>query len=204
MNAYELVRPDGSGSGIWECGECHTPHAGVTRGGKPDSQWNREAAEKCCVPPICRYCGQPTERDSSGRFPFWHERCLPKFEPEPPHPSMANPNARLLYEKMAALSEAGFFAGWIMGNEYSLWEILQGGKPAEYGITRISAEDLEELRALSQQAGGWIWTGPARTFTPQLVPFDRWPEILANAPQELISEIRADVEDLEGLQDPED
>lgn len=26
MNSYELLRPDGTGTGIWSCGECHKPH----------------------------------------------------------------------------------------------------------------------------------------------------------------------------------
>jgi hypothetical protein len=31
MNGYELLRPDGTGSQVWACGECHKPHM-VTQG----------------------------------------------------------------------------------------------------------------------------------------------------------------------------
>ena len=97
MNSYELLRPDGTGTGIWSCGECHKPHLVATRAGKPASDSNRRFAEECCAPRNCRYCGQITDRDWGGQFRREHEECIPRYEPVPPHPSMTNPYARLLY-----------------------------------------------------------------------------------------------------------
>ncbi len=173
MNCYELLRPDGAATGIWACGECHRPHAISWKGRMPASDTNRESAERCCVPRDCRYCGRPTEKDVFGDYEWAHEECIPKIEPKPAHPSMANPYARLLYQKMSAISEDCWCAGWLMGNEYTLWELIHS-ENHDYRWRNVSGQDLEELRVLSEHAGGWIWTGPAHEFTPQLLPFDAW------------------------------
>ncbi len=67
-------------------------------------------------------------------------------------------------------------AGWLSGNEYALWEILHGDRH-EYGWGDVRYEDLEELRILSEHARGWIWTGPDKEYTPQLVTFAEWESI---------------------------
>jgi hypothetical protein len=139
----------------------------------PASDTNRESAARCCVPRDCRYCGRPTEKDVFGDYDWAHEGCIPKLEPEPAHPSMANPYARLLYQKMSAISEDCWCAGWTTGNEYALWELVHS-ENHDYGWCSVSEQDVEELRVLSEHAGGWIWTGPAHEFTPQLLPFDAW------------------------------
>lgn len=177
MNGYELLRPDGSGAGIWACAECDRPHAIAWRGSKPASELNQKAANECCAPRNCRYCGEVTTRNRGGQYSWAHDECVPKYEPEPPHPSMASPYARLLYQKMSSISEDFWCAGWMRGNEYMLWSILHGDMH-NYGWGRAPYEDLEELRALSAQAGGWIWSGSADAFTPQLVSFEVWRSIL--------------------------
>ncbi len=180
MNSYELLRPEGTGSGVWACGECHKPHMVAWRANKPVADFNREAAEECCALRNCRYCGRPTERDWDGQFQWAHVGCVPKYEPPPPHPSMANPFARLLYKKMSDISEECWRAGWMSGNEYALWAILHGDRHA-YGAGNVAYEDLEELSILSEHAYGWIWTGPARAYTPQLVTFAQWDALFAEA-----------------------
>jgi hypothetical protein len=113
-----------------------------------------------------------------GQFRREHEECIPRYEPVPPHPSMTNPYARLLYQKMSAISEDSWCAGWLSGNEYALWEILHGDRH-EYGWGDVRYEDLEELRILSEHARGWIWTGPDKEYTPQLVTLEEWESIRA-------------------------
>ena len=192
MKSYELLGQQSIGSGIWACGECHKPHLIATKANKPVSDMNRKAAEECCAPRNCRYCGQITERDSSGQFRWAHEACIPKCEPKPPHPSMANPYARLLYKKMSEFSEDCWCAGWMMGNEYALWKILHGDRH-DYGWGGIAYEDLEELRLLSEHANGWIWTGPQKEYSPQLVTFTEWESILAtggSTVDDLVSELQ--------------
>ena len=43
----------------------------------------------------------------------------------------------------------------------------------------VRYEDLEELRILSEHARGWIWTGPDKEYTPQLVTLVEWESIRA-------------------------
>ena len=192
MNSYELVRPDGTGTGVWACGACNKVHLVAQRANVPVSDLNREFAEKCCVPRNCRYCGEQTDRDLFGEYGWAHETCIPKYEVAPPHPSMANPFARLLYQKMSAISQDCWAAGWMMGNEYALWDALHGASH-RYGWSHISYEELEELRVLSELAGGWIWTGPPRTYTPQFVSFEIWKSIVESVDESLADEIGLDV-----------
>ena len=180
MNSYELLRPDGTGTGVWACGKCQKPHVVAWRANKPVAESNKKAADGCCAPRNCHYCGQPTERDWSGQFQWAHDGCVPKYEPPPPHPSMASPFARLLYEKMSAISEDMWCAGWLSGNEYALWRILHSDSH-EYGLGLVAYADLEELRVLSEHANGWIWTGRGMEHTPQLVPFAQWHALFAEA-----------------------
>ena len=178
MNSYELVRPAGTGSGIWACGECHKPHSIAWQANKPVANINKASADECCRPRNCRYCGKPTELDASGQFQREHAKCIPIFNPPPAHPSMDNPYARLLRQKMSEISEDCWAAGWLVDNEFTLWEILQGER-IDYGGFAVGHGDREELRVLSQLANGWIWTGPDGKFTPQLVSFGEWHSIIA-------------------------
>ena len=95
-------------------------HLIAWRADKPVADLNKKAADECCAPRNCHYCGQPTERDWSRQYQRVHDSCATKYEPPPPHPSMANPFARLLYEKMSAISGDVWCAGWLWGNEHAL------------------------------------------------------------------------------------
>jgi hypothetical protein len=81
---------------------------------------------------------------------------------------------------MSDISQEGYAGGWVLDNEFALWRMLQGGDP-RYGRYVVTAGDLEELRLLSEQAGGWIWTGGDDAGTTQLVPFQAWRAIAARA-----------------------
>ncbi|MBK5290652.1 MAG: hypothetical protein JJE04_03025 [Acidobacteriia bacterium] len=80
----------------------------------------------------------------------------------------------------------------MMGNEYDF------GTPCTEtaigtGGSHISYEELEELRVLSEPAGGWIWTSPPRTYTPQFVSFEIWESIFESVDETLADEIGLDV-----------
>jgi hypothetical protein len=171
VQSYPLLRPDGAESGVWACGACHRAHAQTRRNALPETEANRTRAEQCCVPRTCRICGRPTERDVLGDHAGVHLECLPA--PAPPHATMTGPWARLLYRRMSDISEEGYAAGWRIGLEFALWRMLQGGD-RRYGQTVVSADDLEELRLLSERAGGWIWTDRDGSDQPQLVPWEVW------------------------------
>lgn len=81
---------------------------------------------------------------------------------------------------MSVISKGFWCAGWMLDNEFALWEILHGDRH-EYGAGVVTDEDLEELRVLSGHANGWIWTGRGRELTPQLVTFAQSKTLFAEA-----------------------
>ena len=101
--------------------------------------------------------------------------------PNPPHHPSLTASARLLYIKMATLSQQFLGAGWIRANEYALWEALHSDLH-EFGFGCLTTRDIKVLRRLSQRANGWIWTGPEGEFVPHLVSFEEWAEIYRNRP----------------------
>lgn len=174
------MRPDLTGTGVWACGACDkVHHLGSRRADERASNTNREYAEKCCMLRTCLFCGEVTDRGPSGQYDCSHEKCIPKYEPKPPHPSMAKPFARLLYQKMSAISEDYWAACWISRNEFRLWEALQGATH-RYGMSEIPGSDLDELRVLSEAAGGWIWTENSEQ-TEQLVLLEVWKSLFEGA-----------------------
>lgn len=170
LPAYELLMPDGSGSGVWACGNCHEVHMAGNSGSQKHGEWNREKAERCCV---CNYCGGFLDRTKEV-VGVGHAKCsddayalsrqetaakkaasthVPIGEPIPPETE--NPWPCLLYRKMSDISEEHWCAGWTIGNEFSLWDILQA-RGGEYGALAVEAGDIETLRVFSEKAGGWI------------------------------------------------
>ena len=65
------------------------------------------------------------------------------------------PEAQELAQYMSALSEQAYDAGWMSGLELELWDAVVNG-PREYGRLSITNEHIDELRRLSDVAGGWI------------------------------------------------
>lgn len=58
---------------------------------------------------------------------------------------------RSLAEAMSAISEARWYAGWLSGLEFTLWECLQ-----DAGVNFLTIEETHNLRNLSEACGGWI------------------------------------------------
>jgi hypothetical protein len=81
---------------------------------------------------------------------------------------------------MSDISEDGYAAGWRIGHEFALWRMRHGGD-RRYGQVVVSDETIEELRLLSERAGGWIWTDRESSDEVQLVPFDTWQAVVARA-----------------------
>lgn len=54
------------------------------------------------------------------------------------------------------ISEDYYAAGWCVGIEYQIWEILEGASRL-LGLGELTDDDVEQLRVLSERAGGW-WT----------------------------------------------
>ena len=65
------------------------------------------------------------------------------------------PAQRKLAEYMSHLSERAYYAGWIDGLEYALWESLIGER-TQYGRLAVTDEHRMRLRQLSGECGGWV------------------------------------------------
>lgn len=83
-----------------------------------------------------------------------------------------------LVQVMRDISEECWCAGWLMGLEYSLWEVLQSG-PSEFGMGEIGHVCLAELRRLHEKAGGW-WRWDDEAGGEMFVPTKEWEELYAN------------------------
>jgi len=56
---------------------------------------------------------------------------------------------------MSELSEEAYYAGWMRGLEYALWEALIGHR-REYGCLDITDDHRTRLRQLSDECDGWV------------------------------------------------
>ncbi len=61
----------------------------------------------------------------------------------------------LLANYMSHISERCYYAGWIQGLEYILWNALLHGEK-KYGQANISQNDIEILKDLSNATNSWI------------------------------------------------
>ena len=77
---------------------------------------------------------------------------------------------RLLRSKMSELSEELYCAGWCHGIEYVLWDNVTGSRDK---LDKVNSKDVEELRQLSGDAGGWfVWDG--QQHDARFVPMHEW------------------------------
>lgn len=92
---------------------------------------------------------------------------------------------RFLTDRMAAISEDCYCAGWMTGLEYVLWEMVTDPNfPRHWGQGDVSEQDIESLKLQSDRIGGWIYwrddeTDPELTHRQEewgetFVPMDQW------------------------------
>lgn len=81
---------------------------------------------------------------------------------------------------MSDTSERAYFAGWMEGTEFRLWQfVVDPTDEADWGLTILEPELRESLKKLSQKAGGWI-IFPDDDATPHdrmgnsFVPMEDW------------------------------
>lgn len=88
--------------------------------------------------------------------------------------------AELLVIHMSNISEDHYCAGWLMGLEYKLWDVLNGGDP-QFGFGPISPQNIERLRELHERAGGWwMWVGENMDSGKVFVTTEEWKEKVKN------------------------
>jgi len=82
--------------------------------------------------------------------------------------------ARFMESVISDISETTWCAGWCTGVEYAVWHYLQVGTQAGSWLD-VTAEQADDLRALSQMAGGWVaWEGEGMASGPRFVPLAEW------------------------------
>ena len=65
------------------------------------------------------------------------------------------PDQLALAEYMSDLSEQAYCAGWMLGLEFALWQVVLGNR-RNYGRLVFTAKHRDRLRQLSASCGGWI------------------------------------------------
>lgn len=82
-----------------------------------------------------------------------------------------SPEAMQLADLMSAISERCWFAGWLNGTEFTLWDAVIDGAGA-WGQDFISVEDVAELKRLSDACGGWfVWD---EELAESFIPMAEW------------------------------
>lgn len=62
-----------------------------------------------------------------------------------------------LCDLMSDTSERAYFAGWMEGTEFRLWQfVVDPADEADWGLAILEPELRESLKELSHEAGGWI------------------------------------------------
>lgn len=84
-----------------------------------------------------------------------------------------NPQAAELRDYMSELSEEYWYAGWLIGLEYSLWYGVANG---HFAHPKMSYEESQRLMELSDACGGWIiWD--KKTDGEKWIPLEEWEEM---------------------------
>ena len=83
---------------------------------------------------------------------------------------------RDLADYMSDLSEEAYYAVWMEGLEYSLWDAMNG-KLSEYGRLAITEDHRRKLHELSQRIQGWIVFDDQREEV--CLPLELWERSLA-------------------------
>ena len=80
------------------------------------------------------------------------------------------PTSQLLPEYMAYLSH-GFAAGWLNCIEFETYAMATGGEPSEGWAYPVTERQIDDLRMLSSEFGGWAtWSTEGGRF----VAMDEW------------------------------
>jgi hypothetical protein len=77
---------------------------------------------------------------------------------------------------MSGISEEFWCAGWMNGNEYALWTMVEGGKRA-YGMGEVPESAVLALKHLADTADGW-WHWPEDSDALRFISLDKWRALL--------------------------
>jgi hypothetical protein len=190
VNAVPLTNPDGRVV-AWQCGVClHIPSVGAMYMGEAPvvayANSSKRSAESCCRCErcggglsdgyrhgVCAKCKLEADAEQAKREAEWaaEAECRIVVQEEALAGSNNRASALALAELMSDISEECYCAGWMMGLEYALWDMVLGGS-RRYGQSEASEEQVAEMRRLSERAGGWVrWQDDVGEV---FVPLDEW------------------------------
>ena len=95
---------------------------------------------------------------------------------------------KALYTKMSDISEDHYCAGWMNGNEFTLWRMVSDPtQDRYYGMAPVEESDIEDLRQISAETGGWIYWHDdevepglsSEEWGPRFIPMPQWLEMYA-------------------------
>jgi hypothetical protein len=79
-----------------------------------------------------------------------------------------------LRQLMSDLSNEHWSASWLDGCEFELWHFVVNG-PGHWGLLDIAQDQIEELRRLSDDVGGWFtWPDDDNVHGALFVPMSEW------------------------------
>jgi hypothetical protein len=90
--------------------------------------------------------------------------------------------ARDLLQLMGDISQRCWNAGWLVGLEFALWNMIVAGTPASYGDGEVSIDQIAELRRLHNACDGW-WYWDVEDDEERFVPTEQWTLILGGRPE---------------------
>jgi hypothetical protein len=99
----------------------------------------------------------------------------PETPPDDPTLAGLTPPQRLLARRLSELCEQAWCCGWHPHWEYMAWNTVTTGGGTNYRET-LSRQTIEELRWLTDAAGGWIVDEPHRS---RFVPLPEWELLFA-------------------------
>lgn len=161
-----LTAPDGKVFG-YACARClHVKNA--FEGGTFESrlEGSLESASTCCM---CRACGKALYRSwtcpecRAAERAQWQkhlEETQPERDAQEARRDAALAKAKdenaalILRAAMSEISESYYAAGWLIGLEHVLWQMVEGGE-RRFGMGTVEEYEVANLKRLAEQCGGW-------------------------------------------------
>ena len=195
-DSLPLATPDGEVL-TWACGVCRRVRCAVEPMAPPDAEQRaslavdyKRDADDCCH---CEKCGavepgvfRECSACAAARKAEWDAGMPERLTQQAVEDAACEATydlaldrvaAHALAERMSAISEDCYCAGWMMGLEFALWSFVLNG-PEGYGQGRVSEDDVAALKSLSEKAGGWIVFRMDRGM--MFVPMAEWLSTYAN------------------------
>jgi hypothetical protein len=93
-------------------------------------------------------------------------------------PGMKTVAAEHLLQLMGEIGERAYYAGWMRGLEFDLWDAVVNG-PRRYGAIDLDQPTIDDLARFAGAADGW-WLWDEKEGEPRLVELAAWEVIYSS------------------------